>query len=198
MAQGNVGPTKISVILSESVEYGAVTTDHAVEDGTNISDHTKANNKVVSVTGLMLGDDANARLENIIKRQKEGTLTSYRGRTVHRNMFISEFSPDYEFQVANGYKFSMELVEMRIAKAKIIKLNVVGAKTSTKVKDKTNGGNQQPSKSGHGGTSGLSLSAIAKEVYQGKWGNGRIRVQRLTAAGYNAKAVQAEVNRKYY
>lgn len=40
-----------------------------------------------------------------------------------------------------------------------------------------------------------SNAEIAKEVIQGKWGNGQDRVNRLTAAGYDAKAVQAEVNK---
>lgn len=36
---------------------------------------------------------------------------------------------------------------------------------------------------------------IAKEVIQGKWGNGIDRKNRLTAAGYDYNAVQREVNR---
>ena len=40
-----------------------------------------------------------------------------------------------------------------------------------------------------------SAEEIAREVIAGKWGNGADRVNRLTAAGYDAKAVQAVVNR---
>jgi hypothetical protein len=39
-----------------------------------------------------------------------------------------------------------------------------------------------------------SIESIAREVIAGKWGNGPTRVQRLTQAGYDAKAVQAMVN----
>lgn len=39
-----------------------------------------------------------------------------------------------------------------------------------------------------------SLDEIAKEVLEGKWGNGAIRKQRLRAAGYNPSIVQARVN----
>ena len=39
-----------------------------------------------------------------------------------------------------------------------------------------------------------SIDAIAKEVIQGKWGNGEDRKKRLTEAGYNYKEVQARVN----
>ena len=40
-----------------------------------------------------------------------------------------------------------------------------------------------------------SVNEIAKEVLQGKWGNGADRKNRLTNAGYNYSEVQAEVNR---
>ena len=40
-----------------------------------------------------------------------------------------------------------------------------------------------------------SVEAIAKEVIQGKWGNGVDRKQRLAAAGYNYDQVQAAVNK---
>lgn len=41
-----------------------------------------------------------------------------------------------------------------------------------------------------------TVSQLATEVIQGKWGNGADRVKRLKAAGYDANAVQAEVNRR--
>lgn len=40
-----------------------------------------------------------------------------------------------------------------------------------------------------------SLRAVAKQVIAGKWGNGEDRVTRLTRAGYDAKKVQAKVNK---
>ena len=39
-----------------------------------------------------------------------------------------------------------------------------------------------------------SVDVIAKEVINGKWGNGDDRKSRLTAAGYDYNAVQAKVN----
>lgn len=40
-----------------------------------------------------------------------------------------------------------------------------------------------------------SVAEIAKEVLQGKWGNGDDRKKKLTAAGYDYSSVQAEVNK---
>jgi hypothetical protein len=39
-----------------------------------------------------------------------------------------------------------------------------------------------------------SNEAIAKEVLEGKWGNGQDRINRLTSAGYNYNAIQNIVN----
>ena len=36
---------------------------------------------------------------------------------------------------------------------------------------------------------------IAKEVIQGKWGNGQVRKQRLMDAGYDYSVIQSIVNR---
>lgn len=41
-----------------------------------------------------------------------------------------------------------------------------------------------------------TISEIAKEVIDGKWGNGQDRVAKLRAAGYDSAAVQKEVNNR--
>lgn len=47
----------------------------------------------------------------------------------------------------------------------------------------------------------MSISAtsrsLAKEVIEGKWGNGAERIRRLTEAGYNATHIQDVVNEMY-
>ena len=40
----------------------------------------------------------------------------------------------------------------------------------------------------------MTIETVAREVISGKWGNGTIRKQRLTAAGYDYAAVQRKVN----
>ena len=44
-------------------------------------------------------------------------------------------------------------------------------------------------------TTKKSISELAQEVLNGKWGNGQERKKKLTEAGYDYNAVQAEVNR---
>ncbi len=42
---------------------------------------------------------------------------------------------------------------------------------------------------------GKDIETVAKEVIQGKWGNGQARYDKLTAAGYNYDEVQGLVNK---
>ena len=56
-----------------------------------------------------------------------------------------------------------------------------------------------PSKPSSGSSSSSnkkSISQIAKEVINGKWGNGDTRKKKLEAAGYDYDAVQKEVNKQ--
>ncbi|MBO5463474.1 MAG: hypothetical protein J6A49_09225, partial [Clostridia bacterium] len=39
-----------------------------------------------------------------------------------------------------------------------------------------------------------SITAVAQEVLDGKWGNGEVRKKKLKAAGYDYNKVQAKVN----
>ena len=45
------------------------------------------------------------------------------------------------------------------------------------------------------GCNGKTVNQIANEVIQGKWGNGKERVNKLTAAGCDYDTIQKEVNR---
>ena len=44
------------------------------------------------------------------------------------------------------------------------------------------------------GSTEKNVDELAREVIAGKWGNGQDRKNRLTAAGYNYRAVQDRVN----
>lgn len=41
----------------------------------------------------------------------------------------------------------------------------------------------------------MTIAQVAKEVWEGKWGNGEERKKKLTEAGYNYEKVQKQVNR---
>lgn len=55
----------------------------------------------------------------------------------------------------------------------------------------------EPSKPSEPAQPTIDYTALAREVWAGKWGNGAARKRRLTEAGYDYDKVQAEVNRLY-
>lgn len=57
----------------------------------------------------------------------------------------------------------------------------------------TGGGDDIPS--GSEGCNGKTVTEMANEVIQGKWGNGQDRINKLTAAGCDYQAIQNEVDR---
>lgn len=57
-----------------------------------------------------------------------------------------------------------------------------------------NGTKEETAESETPATPVKSIEEIANEVIAGKWGNGKDRVNKLTAAGYDASAVQDKVN----
>ena len=46
-----------------------------------------------------------------------------------------------------------------------------------------------------GGSTNANVDKVAREVIDGKWGNGADRKQRLEAAGYNYQVIQNQVNK---
>lgn len=55
----------------------------------------------------------------------------------------------------------------------------------------------EPSKPSEPAQPEVDYTALAREVWAGKWGNGTVRRRRLIEAGYDYDKVQAEVNRLY-
>lgn len=94
----------------------------------------------------------------------------------------------YIVQVDGLYKVQVGAYSVRAnADAMAAKLTAAGYKNFITTKSGTAAAPSAPAKK--------SNTEVAREVIQGKWGNGATRKQKLTAAGYDYSAVQAEVNR---
>lgn len=100
-------------------------------------------------------------------------------------------SGDKDFELIFGSKQAQYIKDM--AKANVAGIQAylgLGFKGEATVKPKPNKPATKPA------AGKKSIAAIAKEVAAGKWGNNPERAKKLKAAGYNPKAVQAEVNRQ--
>ena len=94
----------------------------------------------------------------------------------------------YVVQVDGLYKVQVGAYSVRAnADAMAAKLTAAGYKNFITTKSGTAAASGTPAKK--------SITEVAREVIKGSWGNGSERKRRLTMAGYDYAAVQAEVNR---
>lgn len=151
MKRAKIGSVEFSVIESENPQNNLEITEKPVENGQDVADHGKLKPPTISLTGVIVGTDASSKLAQLKKYQKEVRLLKFVGRTSYDNMVIESLSTIHDTETSNGFKFTINLKQVRIATAKDVSITVVNPqtkkpskKTNTQVKKKTNNGKQQP------------------------------------------------------
>lgn len=102
-------------ITSESINRGIESSTHPVENGVDITDHVKREPISLSISGLIVGENAADILNRLKWLQSQGSIISYIGRNICSNMQIQSFNTSHPNTVWGGCKFDMELKEVRIA-----------------------------------------------------------------------------------
>ncbi len=112
------------------------------------------------------------------------------GLPLNQNQFDALVSFAYNCGTGNLAKLCKGRTISHIAQA-ITQYNKAGGKVLAGLTRRRNAEKELLLK----GTDQKSINDIAREVLDGKWGNGMDRKNRLHAAGYDYAAVQQEVNR---
>lgn len=116
-------------IETEKLSNSVTATSYPVEKGEPITDHVQRQPETLSLDGWILsGSSYKAELQYIRNCMSKGTLLSYTGRTVARNVIITNIDDTRTGEVANGAAVSCQLQFIRIVKEKW---------TTTKSKAKT-------------------------------------------------------------
>lgn len=106
-------------VISEQVNDDANLPSYPVEKGINLTDHVEREPVILNLSGRLIRPTQD-RLETLVSKivgfKNTGTLITYSGRRIYRNMMIESFSFDATEAMANGYDFSMTLKEVRFAK----------------------------------------------------------------------------------
>lgn len=111
-----LGDVHINVIESESVSESSSTTDHALEDGSQITDHVESDPITIDISGVIL-DKTDQKLLKLRKYRETGKILTYKYLNRLENVVIVSFKPDFSKDIKDGYKFSMTLKQIRLAKA---------------------------------------------------------------------------------
>ena len=111
-----IGDILIDVITSEDLGESSKTTDHALEDGEQITDHVDNDPITLNLTGVML-DPNDEKLLKLRKFRQEGKLLSYNYQSRLETVLITSFNPKKDASIKDGYTFSMTLKQVRLVKA---------------------------------------------------------------------------------
>ncbi|MFT9496382.1 phage baseplate protein [Anaerosolibacter sp.] len=148
MAQITDGRTTVvfSTVESENPNRSSEVTSNPVETGEDVADHVKSNPTRFPITGLIVGPDAAQKLSQIDSFRRSGAILTYIGRNLIQNVVIKSFNSTHDSDVANGFRFSIELEQVRIAVKKTVNIILPGSVPPTQVKPVENKGRQQPKK----------------------------------------------------
>lgn len=133
----------IDVITKVSMPESSTTTDHALEDGEQITDHVKSNPITISLTGIML-DDAEEKVLKLREYREKGEIIDFDYMTALKHVVITDFSRDYSAKDKDGYAFTMTLKQIKVAKVAQFVSVSVPVKQQTKAVSKK--GRQQTKK----------------------------------------------------
>jgi hypothetical protein len=149
------GSVEFSVVLEERPSYTTDVTEYPIEGGQQYSDHASNRPKSVSIEGIVTGQDASTKLDNIRFWQEKRLSVTYSGRGTYRNFIIKEFRVVEDVSIGDGFRFSLVLQEIKIAIVKTISVKpdpvlekivskTVPAQTQTQVAPISNRGREQP------------------------------------------------------
>lgn len=133
----------IDVITKVSMPESSTTTDHALEDGEQITDHVKSNPITITLTGVIL-DETEAKVLKLREYREKGTIIDFDYMTKLNHMVITDFNRDYEARVKDGYAFTMTLKQIKVGK--VAKFVSVSIQVKKQTKAVTKKGRQQTKK----------------------------------------------------
>jgi hypothetical protein len=111
-----LGDVFIDSITSVDPGESSNTTDHALEDGEQISDHINNDPITLKIDGIIL-DKTDGKLLKLRNYRQKGEILTFNYRYKLETVVVTSFSPKYNSSIRDGYAFSMSLKQIKLAKA---------------------------------------------------------------------------------
>ncbi|CAH1190296.1 hypothetical protein PAECIP111893_00262 [Paenibacillus plantiphilus] len=89
-------------------------TQQPVEKGIDITDHVQRKARTLPISGFVAGNNAAKTRAYLIKAADQGKVVKYVGRNAFSGV-ISGLTTGHDSSIANGFSFSLTLIEVRIA-----------------------------------------------------------------------------------
>lgn len=102
------------LVEDESPSFEIDITDQPVERDIDLSDHVQRKARTLSISGVIVGDNADSTRAMIVKAQDRGDVVRFSGRTMFTGL-LSGFSPKHDHTIKDGFAFTLTMKEVRIA-----------------------------------------------------------------------------------
>jgi len=102
------------LVEDESPSFEVEITDQPVEREIDLSDHVQRKARTLSISGIIVGDNADSTRAMIVKAQDQGEVVRFSGRTMFTGL-LSGFSPMHDHTIKDGFAFTLTMKEVRIA-----------------------------------------------------------------------------------
>ncbi|MGN8233238.1 LysM peptidoglycan-binding domain-containing protein [Priestia flexa] len=119
----------INIFVEKEDDTASVdATSYPVEKGIPLTDHVEEKPDEFSLTGSLTGSNYEADYEYLRKCMKSGTILTFVGRNVAKDVIILDMSGSVDASIANGKNVSIKLRKIRIATTPWVKVQNSGKK----------------------------------------------------------------------
>jgi len=124
---GKLGNVNL-LIESESDSSSVDATSYPVEKGVPFTDHVSEKPDEFTLTGYIIGDNYKADKDYLKQQMKKGTVMTYVGRNIAKNVIILSIDGTEDASIANGASVSIKLQTIRIANTSWVSVQNSGKK----------------------------------------------------------------------
>lgn len=101
----------------ENTNRSVSISDHPVEEGMVITDNVRREPLEISISGKIVGSDAETVKTNLESLMNQGSYVKYIGKEILSNAVILSFNTSRDITVDGGMSFDMTIREIRVAQS---------------------------------------------------------------------------------
>lgn len=120
---------KVNLLIESEGDNSSVeATSYPVDKGEPFTDHVLEKPDEFTLSGYILGDNYKADKEYLKQAMKKGTIMTYVGRNIAKNVIILSIDGSVDSSIANGSEISIKLQTIRIANTSWVSVKNSGKK----------------------------------------------------------------------
>jgi len=116
---------ELDVVSGETPEFPNEVSDFPIEDGAVITDHISLRPIAVPISGVVAGEGAADKIATLRRWRNDRHRLRYVGRNIFGNYVITSLRTEHDAGVGDGFRFRLELVQVRIARPAVVDIVAV-------------------------------------------------------------------------